>query len=99
MTLDFLTFVAIIAMACATYATRLLGVMLAPYVKVRGASKAALDAVPPAILMAIIAPVVLATGIAETLASVVTVLVALRFALPVAIVSGVLSVVVLRLVF
>lgn len=97
--IDLHTFLAIIAMTGATYATRLLGVFLAPYVVLTGASKAALDAVPPAILMAIIAPTVFATGIAETLAALVTILVAFRAPLPVAIVSGVVSVVVFRLIF
>lgn len=97
--IDLSTFLAILLMACATYLTRLLGVFLAPRIVLTGATKAALDAVPPAILMAIIAPTVLATGIAETLAAVITLIVARRMPLPVAIISGVISVVLLRQVF
>lgn len=97
--IDLSTFLAILGMACATYLTRLLGVFLAPRIVLTGATKAALDAVPPAILMAIIAPMVLATGVAETLAAVMTILVARRMPLAVAIVAGVISVVILRQVF
>ena len=49
-------------MAIATYATRLGGLYLMRGVTVTGRLKTALDALPPAILMAVIAPTILATG-------------------------------------
>ena len=57
---------AIVGMALATYATRVAGLYLMRGVAVKGRLKAALDALPPAILMAVIAPTILATGMAET---------------------------------
>ncbi len=91
---------AIIGMALATYATRASGLYLMRGITVRGRLKAALDALPPAILMAVIAPTILATGIAETMAAAITAAAAiLRLPLVVTILIGVASVVVLRLVF
>jgi len=91
------TLMAIIGMALATYATRLSGFYLLSGFTIRGRLKAALDALPPAILMAVIAPTVLTTGRAETLAAAITA-VAAFFRLPLAltIVIGVASVVALR---
>ena len=83
-------------MAVATYITRVLGLYLMRFMKVEGRTKAALDAVPPAILMAVIAPVAFATGPAETAAAVVTALAALRLPLIVAVIIGVVSVVAFR---
>ena len=53
------TVLAIAGMAVATYITRVLGLYLMRFMKVEGRTKAALDAMPPAILMAVIAPVAL----------------------------------------
>ena len=64
---------------------------------VKGRTRAALDAVPPAVLMAVIAPTVFATGPAETIASAITLAAAFRLPLLAAVVIGVASVVVLRL--
>ncbi len=67
---------------------------------VTGRLKAALDALPPAILMAVIAPTILTTGIAETVAAVLTATAAfLRLPLALVVVIGVVSVVLLRMVF
>jgi len=63
------TIAAIIGMALATWLTRVGGLFLMKGVTVKGRLKAALDALPPAVLMAVIAPTVLATGTAETLAA------------------------------
>lgn len=91
------TILAISGMAVATYATRVAGLYLMRGVRAEGRLKAALDALPPAILMAVIAPTVLATGPAETLAGAVTVGAALfRLPLIVVVATGVASVVVLR---
>ncbi len=93
------TILAIIGMALATYATRASGLYLMRGITVRGRLKAALDALPPAILMAVIAPTILATGSAETMAAAITATAAmLRLPLVVTILIGVVSVVVLRMV-
>lgn len=90
---------AILGMAVATYATRVSGFYLLRGLNMTGRAKAALDALPPAILMAVIAPVVLATGVAETVAAGITAVAAyMKLPLVVVIVIGVASVVGLRLV-
>jgi uncharacterized membrane protein len=50
------TIIAIIGMGLATYSTRISGLLLMRGVVVEGRLKAALDAVPPAVLMAVITP-------------------------------------------
>lgn len=88
---------AIISMGIATYVTRLSGFYLMRGFGVSEPMKAALDALPPAVLMAVIAPVVLTTGWAESLAAAITALVAFfRLPLTVTILVGLLSVVALR---
>ena len=97
---DGMTLLAILGMAVATYATRVSGFYLLRGLTMTGRAKAALDALPPAILMAVIAPVVLATGVAETVAAGITAVAAyLKLPLVLVIVIGVVSVVVLRMVF
>ena len=51
MTLHLTTALAIVGMALATYATRVAGLFLMRHVNVKGRTKAAFDALPPAILM------------------------------------------------
>ncbi len=93
------TIMAILGMALATFATRISGLYLMRGVVVRGRLKAALDALPPAILMAVIAPTILTTGIAESIAAVITAGAAfLRLPLVLVVIIGVLSVVLLRMV-
>ena len=90
---------AVLGMALATSATRASGLYLMRGVTVRGRLKAALDALPPAILMAVIAPTILTTGIAETIAAAITAVSAfMRAPLVVTILIGVVSVVLLRMV-
>lgn len=90
---------AIIGMGIATYLTRLSGFYLLRGVNLSGPMKAALDALPPAVLMAVIAPVILTTGRAESLAAVITAAAAFfRLPLTVTIVTGIISVVTLRTV-
>jgi len=90
-------FAAIIGMALATYVTRVAGLFLMRGVAVKGRLKAALDALPPAILMAVIAPTILITGNAERIAAVLTAISAVfRLPLIVTILVGVVSVVALR---
>lgn len=91
---------AILGMGIATYLTRAAGFYLLSGLNVTGRMKAALDALPPAVLMAVIAPVILATGRAETIAAVITAVAGfLRLPLAVTIVIGIVSVVVLRMAF
>jgi uncharacterized membrane protein len=96
MTLDPVTLLAIAGMAIVTYLNRLSGLVLVRFVRLEGRTKAALDALPPAILMAVIAPMVLTRGPAETAAAVITVIAALRLPLIAAVAIGVASVVALR---
>ena len=69
MSVDANTLLVIIGMALATYLTRIAGLWLLQLANVRGRARSAMDALPPAVLMAVIAPTVLATGLAETLAA------------------------------
>jgi len=93
------TILAILGMALATYATRASGLYLMRGVVVKGRLKAALDALPPAILMAVIAPTILTTGIAESIAAALTATAAfMRLPLVVTVLIGVISVVLLRMV-
>jgi uncharacterized membrane protein len=94
---DSAVILAILGMGLATYATRLSGFYLLRGLNVSGRTKAALDALPPAVLMAVIAPVILTTGLAESLAAAITALAAfLRLPLALSILLGIASVVVLR---
>lgn len=97
MTIDPYFFLAIVLMGLATYGTRLSGYLLLRGMKIEGRVKAAIDAVPPAILTAVIAPAVFLQGWAEMIAGAVTLGVALlRAPLLVTIGAGVASVVALR---
>ena len=97
MTVDPYFFLAIVLMGLATYGTRLSGYLLLRGMKIEGRVKAAIDAVPPAILTAVIAPAVFLQGWAEMIAGAVTLGVALlRAPLLVTIGAGVASVVALR---
>lgn len=96
MTLELSTLVAILAMAAATILTRVSGLFLIERVKLSGRARQALEAIPPAVLMAVVAPTALMTGLAETIACVVTALAALRVPLLAATAIGVVCVAVLR---
>ena len=67
----------ILGMGVATYATRISGLLLMRGVVVKGRMKAALDAMPPSVLMAVITPTVLMTGKAETIAAVIAAIAAM----------------------
>jgi len=98
MTIDLDTFLAILAMALATILTRVSGVFLLRYLTIGEQTREALDAIPPAVLMAVIAPTALATGLAETIACAITALAALRLPLLACIAIGVAMVAMLRAV-
>lgn len=85
-------------MGLATYGTRLGGYWLLQGRPITGRAKAALDAVPPAILTAVIAPAVFLKGWPEMVAGVVTMVAAmLRLPLLVTIAIGVGSIALIRL--
>lgn len=96
MNLDHQTLLAILAMAAATIFTRLSGAFLVRYLTIGEQTREALDAIPPAVLMAVIAPTALATGWAETIACAITAVAALRLPLLACVVIGVGAVVALR---
>ncbi|QCI64260.1 AzlD family protein [Phreatobacter stygius] len=96
MTLDTMTLIAIFGMAAVTYACRVTGLLIAGRFAFAGRAKAAVDAIPPAVLTAVIAPTLLATGWAETCAGAITILAATRLPLIATIATGVVTVVVLR---
>lgn len=88
---------AIAGMGMATYLTRLSGFYLLRGLNLSGPMKAALDSLPPAVLMAVIAPVILTTGWAESIAAAITAVAAFfRLPLAVTIIIGIVSVVMLR---
>ena len=72
MTIDPINLAAILAMGIVTYLTRIAGFLIADRLPKSGPVRVALDALPPAVLMAVIAPTVLATGPAETIAALIT---------------------------
>jgi uncharacterized membrane protein len=97
MSLDPNTLLVIVLVGLATYGTRLAGYWLLRNVTITGRTKAALDAVPPAILVAVIAPAVLMNGLPEKFAGAVTLAAALmRLPLLVVIVVGVATTAMLR---
>ncbi len=97
MTADLPVLLAILVMGLATYGTRLAGYWLLQGRAVKGRFKAAMDAVPPAILVAVIAPTVFMQGTNNMIAGALTLGSAmLRLPLLVTIAVGVGSVAALR---
>ncbi len=91
MKLDAANIAAILAMAAATYATRISGLWLVRYVRPGRVMQAALDAVPVAVLTAVIAPALARGGPADIAAAAVTMVAAFRLPLLAAVVIGVLA--------
>lgn len=96
MTLDTNTLLAILAMAAATILTRVTGIFLIRFLSIGDETREALDAIPPAVLMAVIAPTAFAAGWAETIACAATAVAATRLPLLVSVAVGVGTVVALR---
>ncbi|MDK1375478.1 MULTISPECIES: AzlD family protein [unclassified Sinorhizobium] len=96
MTVDPNVFLAIVAMAAATVLTRISGLLLIRFVTIGPQQKRALEAIPPAVLMAVISPTALVTGPAETLAVLATALAATRLPLLAAVATGVIVVAIAR---
>jgi uncharacterized membrane protein len=87
--------VAILAMALGTYATRVAGLLFVRYVPATGRTRAALDALPAAVLVAVIAPAATA-GPAEIVATAATIFAVTRLPLFAAVVVGMVAVSALR---
>jgi uncharacterized membrane protein len=96
MTLDINTLLAILAMALATISTRISGLVLIRHIKLDERWKTAIEAIPPAVLMAVIAPTAFTTGWAETLACAATALAARRLPMLASVTLGVATVALLR---
>lgn len=94
--IDLPTGATIMAMAVVTYATRIGGLALGGRLQLGPRAKAALDAIPPAVLVAVISPSLLATGWRETAASAVTIVAATRLPLIGTVAVGVAAIVLLR---
>ena len=86
---------AIVAMALATYATRIAGILLGDKLPRGGRVRQALDALPAAVLTAVIAPA-LAAGRIELVAGAATGLAALRLPMLAAIAIGMATAALLR---
>jgi len=95
---DPLTLLAIAGMGLVTYATRMGGWLATRRMVLAGRARAAMEAVPAAVLTAVITPMVLVTGPAETLAAAVTVLASLKLPRLVTVAVGMAAVVGLRAV-
>lgn len=89
-------FLALLAMMAATYATRVVGFLMPAKLDLSPRLRAALDAIPAAVLIAVIAPSMLATGWRETAASVIAALAATRLPLIGVVGVGVVAIVLLR---
>lgn len=96
MSVDGSVLAAILAMAAVTAATRLAGLLVPERLVREGRWRAALDAMPVAVLTAIVAPAALATGWRESVAAAVIVLAALRLPLVVVVILGVVAAAALR---
>ena len=96
MSIDANTLLTILAMAVATLATRFGGLFLIRHVQMTDRAKRALNAVPPAVLMAVVTPTALTGGLAETIGCAVTALAVTRLSLLPAAAAGVVTVAVLR---
>lgn len=96
MSVDLHVLLALLAMMAATYATRIAGFLMPEKLDLTPRLRAALDAIPAAVLVSVIAPSMLATGWRETLASLVAALAATRLSLIGVVAVGVGAVVLLR---
>lgn len=96
MSVDLHVVLALLAMTAATYATRIAGFLMPEKLALTPRLRAALDAIPAAVLVSVIAPSMLATGWRETLASLVAALAATRLPLIGVVAVGVGAVVLLR---
>lgn len=96
MSVDLQVVLALLAMMAATYATRVAGFLMPERLDLSPRMKAALDAIPAAVLVSVVAPSMLATGWRETLASAIAALAATRLPLIAVVGVGVVAIVLLR---
>lgn len=89
---------AILAMALASYATRISGFLVGHWLPATGPVRRAFDALPVAVLTALIAPVVL-SGRAELAGALVTVALARRLPVLAALTGGMVTVALMRAAF
>jgi uncharacterized membrane protein len=95
---DWSFYIAVFCMGLVSFGTRIAGFWLLQGVEIKGRFKAAMDAVPAAILTAVIAPIVFMNGKAEMIAGALSLAAAvMRLPLLVVIAIGVVSVAMLRL--
>lgn len=99
MRLDPANLAAILAMAVATISTRLGGLLLLRFVRLTPRARAALDALPVAVLTAVITPGLVKGGVADLLAAGATLAAASRFPLLPAVAIGVACAALLRAAF
>lgn len=98
MTIDPANLAAILAMGALTYMTRILGFLIADRLPKSGPVRIALDALPPAVLVAVVAPIIM-SGPVEAVAGLAVLVVALRLPLMATVVVGVGIAALLRLAF
>jgi len=98
MTIDPVNFAAILAMGVLTYMTRILGFLIADRLPKAGPVRVALDALPPAVLVAVVAPIVM-SGPIEAVAGLTVLILALRLPLIATVAVGVATAALLRLAF
>ena len=98
MSIDPINFAAILAMGALTYFTRILGFLIADRLPKSGPVRVALDALPPAVLVAVIAPIVM-SGPIEAVSGVVVLVLALRLPLIATVATGVAVAALLRFAF
>ncbi|WP_342641957.1 AzlD family protein [Rhodoligotrophos ferricapiens] len=92
MSLDPDAALAIFAMAAATYLTRIAGLVVLRYVTLTPRVRAALDALPVAVLTAVVTPTLFLTGPAETIAGAITAIAAFRLPLLGTLIVGALAI-------
>jgi uncharacterized membrane protein len=94
--IDAATLAAIVAMSLVTIATRLVGLLFDLRAVRDPRTRAMVEAIPAAVLIAVVAPMILATGVAETIAAAITAIVATRLPLIATVVVGTASAALLR---
>ena len=99
MSVDATTLAAILAMAAATYFTRIAGVWIAKNFALSGRASAAVEAIPGSVLVAVIAPLVAGAGPSGLCAGLLTALAAWRLSLIYAVAIGISSAALFRAVF
>ena len=98
MSIDPVNFAAILAMGALTYFTRILGFLIADRLPKSGPVRVALDALPPAVLVAVVAPILM-SGPIEAISGLVVLVLALRLPLIATVATGVAVTALLRFAF